>query len=266
MESVCSTSHINVVNSYVSGRFSIHHLECVNNLDILNRAIEVMTGNRRIAALDGGEQFAVVADSALDSDILVADVNRTVFTRKDNHRVTSLSRSNCRSDSRVCLFADLGDRLFHSDAISRETILVEIDANSELDRFSRVMKKRDRGAGRCDCGSLSNGRVDLAVDENATSAIIVDTGRSNVRGDRHTIRCAIQVQLKHTLRRIGVVFKRYALAISEHNSRLVISGREIGILNRNVRGASLALIVHLDTTNVCERTTVNDNIRCTIGP
>ena len=137
METVGCASNIDVVNRHITGRFSIHHLKCINDLDILNRAVEAVTGDCRVAALDDGKEFTVIAYSTLNGDILVVDVDRSILTSRNYNRVTILSSSNCRSDSRVRRVANF------SNGLERENNLTINDARFKLvvvDNFNRTSK------------------------------------------------------------------------------------------------------------------------------
>ena len=129
------------------------------------------------------------------------------------------------------------------------------------------MKQGHRAAGDGNCRSLCDRRVDLAVDQNAASAIIIGTGRWHIGSDRYAIGVTIEVEFKGTLISIiGIIIKRYAIAIGKHDSGLVSNSCEARVLDRDAGRTKFTFIVHLDTADVSKSATIDNDVLCTISP
>ena len=110
MEAVGSAGYVYIINGYVSCGLSVHNLPSINDLKILDRTVEGMTGNRRIAALDRSKKLAVLAYGTLNGDILVANIDRTVFARENGNSIAILCRCDCVSDGQIANVANLCNR------------------------------------------------------------------------------------------------------------------------------------------------------------
>ena len=129
------------------------------------------------------------------------------------------------------------------------------------------MKKSYCAAACSNRSCLSYGSIDLTVNNNAASTIVIHTGNISRSINDSTIGYTIKVKLEYTLRRVGVgIIKRYAFARSKHDSGLLVCGREIGILNSEITGFEHTLGVHLDTADISERTTIYKDICIAVCP